>query len=506
MQKGTSLTRLKPQAAPEPTLSEPKMGSPVVDPENPDIAAWANAVLNASSSATKAYADVANRSIAQLTKPKKGVSNTSFLYKHWSLVVAVAFLLVLIVVVAMFDWRWEVGQKVQEHDSNLAAQTESFSLDLVRHLLPSAKVDRHQFRGFTRKPSSITLGFEDLGLEIPGAGKVLEGVSGEFKAGRMTIILGPSGAGKTTFMNVLAGKATYGTMCGKILVNGLETKLSEFKSVMGFVPQDDIVHEKLTVREQIQFSALLRNEVGTDASTLCRIVDDVLAVLQIEHIQRSIVGGVSERGISGGQRERVNVGLELASFPTLLFLDEPTSGLDSTSSLALVKSLKKMTQLGITIVVVAHQPRWSLFTLFDDVLILAKGGKTAYMGSSANVCPYFEDLGFKKPPDENLADWFMDIVSGCVANAKFPKFSSDMLASSWIARDRSADNKPRMTREATRVWTSQDDRAVLGQTLEEEWAKVDIKRSGSLGLPDLFILLSNTAGETPSEEVTSELA
>merc|ERR1719238_881323 len=137
--------------------------------------------------------------------------------------------------------------------------------------------------------------------------------------------------------------------------------------------------------------------MGTKAEQHNLIVEDVLNVMQIDHIQASIVGGVSERGISGGQRKRVNIGLELAAFPTLLFLDEPTSGLDSTSSLALVKSLKKMTQLGITIVVVAHQPRWSLFTLFDDVLILAKGGHTAYLGPVTEACPYFESLGFEKP-------------------------------------------------------------------------------------------------------------
>jgi ABC-type multidrug transport system ATPase subunit/uncharacterized membrane protein HdeD (DUF308 family) len=506
MQKGMALSQMKPQLEVEASEVAPDV----------DINAWFASVVNASSSTSAAYKDAMNKSGLSesdlsdrlVSHTEKSNVNRTFLYKHWSLVVAIAIVLACVGLICIVDRRWSAKQQAQEHDSNLAARTESFSMDLVRHLMPSAKIDQHQFRGLTRKSASITLGFDNVGLEIPGHGKVLDSVSGEFRAGRMTIILGPSGAGKTTFMNVLAGKATYGKMCGKVFVNGIESNLSEFKSVMGFVPQDDVVHEKLTVREQINFSAHLRNESGTDAATLCHIVDDVLAVLQIEHIQRSIVGGVSERGISGGQRKRVNIGLELAAFPTLLFLDEPTSGLDSTSSLALVKSLKKMTQLGITIVVVAHQPRWSLFSLFDDVLILAKGGHTCYLGPTQAVCPFFETIGFKKPDNENLADWLMDIVSGCVPNPKWPKFSSDLLVNSWAQRDKGADATAhrKLHREPTRAWTAHDDRAVLGQALEDEWAKVDTSRRGSLSLSELMLLLGNTAGELPSEEVTNDLA
>jgi len=500
MQKGIQLSQTKPQSL-QPTRNSP---------QNAELSGWAGVVVNASSSAAAAYKDTLNSSsslLKRLLHLKDEQVHTSFLRSHWSLFVAIFVVFLFCFLVAIFDRTWDKKQKTEEHDSNLAAQTECFALDLVRHLLPSTKVDRHQFRGLTRKESSISLGFEDLGLEIPGHGKILDGVSGEFKAGRMTIILGPSGAGKTTFMNALCGKASYGQTSGKIFVNSIETNLADFKSVIGFVPQDDVVHEKLTVREQIHFSAQLRNSADTSEATLHHIVDDVLAVLQIEHIQRSIVGGVEERGISGGQRKRVNIGLELAAFPTLLFLDEPTSGLDSTSSLALARSLKKMTQLGITIVVVAHQPRWSLFTLFDDVHVLAKGGKTAYLGPTAGVCGYFERLGFKKPADENLADWLMDIVSGIVPNPNSTKFDSAMLVSSWADRDKAVDLRPksRLQPSGTRNWTAHDDRAVLQCLLEDEWAKVDFTRSGSLSASELTTLLSNTAGEEPSEEVASEL-
>merc|ERR1712157_594121 len=125
--------------------------------------------------------------------------------------------------------------------------------------------------------------------------------------------------------------------------------------------------------------------------------------MQIDHIQNQIVGGVEERGISGGQRKRVNIGIELVAQPSVLFLDEPTSGLDASSSLAVCVSLKKMCELGMSSIMVIHQPRFSLFTLFDDVLLLGKGGQTVYLGPSLGVKPYFESLGFEMPPDENPA-------------------------------------------------------------------------------------------------------
>eukprot|EP00913_Durusdinium_trenchii_P000250 g227.t1 len=178
----------------------------------------------------------------------------------------------------------------------------------------------------------------------------------------------------------------------------------------------------LTVGEQIRFSADLRNPKEMPASRRKLIYEDVLEVMQLSSIQNSIVGGLEKRGISGGQRKRVSIGLELAADsrsmlrwsccdPTMLFLDEPTSGLDAASSLSIVYSLKKLTQLGLTSVMVVHQPRWALFSLFDDVLLLGKGGRTVYSGPSQSAKKYFQQLGFEAPESENPADWIMDIIA-----------------------------------------------------------------------------------------------
>lgn len=434
--------------------------------------------------------------------PFKEEEQLKFFSKHWSLIVVVSLILLMVTGLVAFDVVWEEAQAELERESSIAARSSAFSQQIVRSLMPSINVENYQFRGMMEKQSSLSMQFEQVGLEIPKRGRVLEGVTGELRPGRMTAIMGPSGAGKTTFMNVLCGKAGYGKTTGQIMINGKQCNLSEFKPVIGYVPQDDIVHEMLTVREQIHFSAQLRNPTGTDSRTLCDIVDDVLAVLQMEHIQRSIVGGVETRGISGGQRKRVNIGLELAAFPTLIFLDEPTSGLDSTTSLAIVRSLKKMTQLGITIVMVIHQPRQSLISLFDDVLLLGRGGRTVYLGSAHRMSPYFEGLGFKKPLHENPADWYVDIVSGGVPTSTVNDFKSDMLPGMWEQKVRESGQEEKITpRTKTPDWTDEEDCAVLARALEDEWEKVSGSQGGALTADELTGLLGDCAREKPDSEV-----
>eukprot|EP00928_Gymnodinium_smaydae_P022773 TRINITY_DN19016_c0_g1_i2.p1 TRINITY_DN19016_c0_g1~~TRINITY_DN19016_c0_g1_i2.p1 ORF type:complete len:686 (+),score=142.41 TRINITY_DN19016_c0_g1_i2:98-2155(+) len=305
-----------------------------------------------------------------------------------------------------------------------------------------------------------------------------------------------------TFMNVLCGKATYGKMGGAIKINGERADISQLKSVLGFVPQDDIVHEDLSVREQIEFSARLRCSKSTDGRRVKLITDDVLNVMQIDHIQNSIVGGVTKRGISGGQRKRVNIGLELAANPTVLFLDEPTSGLDSTSSLSVALSLKKMCELGMTSIMVIHQPRYSLFTLFDDVLLLGKGGQTVYLGPSTEAKSYFENLGFSMPADENPSDWFMDVISGEVANSRIADFQPQQLFGIWERGEHRP--QPKMRAQAMRTGGEYDETVLRGR-LEEEWNKSDWNRDGYLQEDELKTLLMNCTKIEPDDSCVHEL-
>eukprot|EP01025_Chloroclados_australasicus_P069478 TRINITY_DN9815_c0_g1_i2.p1 TRINITY_DN9815_c0_g1~~TRINITY_DN9815_c0_g1_i2.p1 ORF type:complete len:477 (+),score=38.17 TRINITY_DN9815_c0_g1_i2:65-1495(+) len=199
----------------------------------------------------------------------------------------------------------------------------------------------------------INIFFDKLGLSLKNGKVLLSGVSGQFQYGRLYAVMGPSGAGKTTFLNVLLGKASYGKPTGtmRIFVHPRKqkpfqtTNMMDIQEIRGFVPQDDIVHEDLTVRENLLFNALLRLRRDKITKTKkIELVMDVLDLLCIAHVQHTVVGSVERRGISGGQRKRVNIGWELCAKPSVLFLDEPTSGLDSTASGHLVHVLDRISQ------------------------------------------------------------------------------------------------------------------------------------------------------------------
>lgn len=190
----------------------------------------------------------------------------------------------------------------------------------------------------------------------------------------MVAVMGPSGAGKTTFLNALTGRVYYADTTGDVRVNGQNVTIESLKNNVGFVPQDDIVHGDLTVRENLHYSACLRLPEGTSPQRRDDIVNNIIIALGMTHIADSIVGGVEKRGISGGQRKRVNIGLELVATPSLVFLDEPTSGLDASAATELVTCLSNLCRFGYSCIAVIHQPRVSVFTMFDDVLFLGVGG------------------------------------------------------------------------------------------------------------------------------------
>lgn len=162
--------------------------------------------------------------------------------------------------------------------------------------------------------------------------------------------------------------------------------------------------------------------------------------------------------------------------------------------------MKKMAQLGLTSVMVIHQPRYSLFTLFDDVLLLGKGGRTVYLGPSTSAKDYFESIGFEMPQDENPADWFMDVISGEVPNKNIPNFKPEMLFELWER------NKTKVSSQRTagaRAWTPEDDKQVLSKRLQEEWSKIDLNHDGVLDEDELRALLGSCIG-VPGSELDDE--
>ncbi|KAI8929997.1 P-loop containing nucleoside triphosphate hydrolase protein [Entophlyctis helioformis] len=278
--------------------------------------------------------------------------------------------------------------------------------------------------------------FENLGLKLNTGKVVLHGVTGEIRSSRMTAIMGPSGAGKTTFMNVLCGKVSRTS--GKLFVSGKEAEMTTFKKIIGYVPQEDIMHRELTVREVILHAARIRLPASWTSGEVEQYADNVISALNLSHVAHSPIGDETTRGVSGGQRKRANIGMELAAVPVCLFLDEPTSGLDSTAALQVADILEQITELGLTIVAVIHQPRVEIFRKFDDVLMIAPGGRTAYLGPTHYAQTYFEKLGYLFDAGANAADVLMDILSGKGVNPT-NHYTPDDLVQLWIDRDKAGN-------------------------------------------------------------------
>lgn len=245
--------------------------------------------------------------------------------------------------------------------------------------------------------------------------KVLHSVDGLFPPGRLSAIMGPSGGGKSSLLDVLAGRNKLGTVEGDVLIAGnhlKELKEGTLQSLAGYVMQDDAFLSNLTVKETLEFA--LRFRVASSLLTdklVDSTVDSLLALLNLTSVANSHVGSPLKRGISGGERRRLSIGCELTVRPPLLFLDEPTSGLDASNALRIMRLLRTLANSGHTIIASIHQPRSSIFKMFDRVLVLDHG-KEAYFGPGGDEC--VENLqtfsGKECGRWENPADWLIDLL------------------------------------------------------------------------------------------------
>lgn len=279
--------------------------------------------------------------------------------------------------------------------------------------------------------TSFYIEFINIEFTLPNGISIMKDVSGHFQPGRICAVMGPSGAGKTTIINLVSGKVPKTS--GVVLVNGvLEDGLSKYRKLFGFVPQEDVMIRELSVREVISHSAMMRLPRSMSRQEKEDRIVKCLKDLGISHIQHSPIGDERERGISGGQRKRVNIAIELVTDPVVLFLDEPTSGLDSSTSTSLCKTLKIIAQeRSMTIVAVIHQPSLTAFHEFDDLLLLGKGGRTVFHGPTQQAPLYFKDIGFTMPSNVNPADYYLDVTSGGVKRESDPGFKFPQLFDLW---------------------------------------------------------------------------
>ncbi|XP_076921449.1 ABC transporter G family member 21-like [Bidens hawaiensis] len=241
---------------------------------------------------------------------------------------------------------------------------------------------------------------------------VLNGVSGVVRPGELLAMLGPSGSGKTTLLTALGGRLP-GKISGSITYNG-QTFSSSVKRKIGFVTQDDVLYQHLTVLETLTYAAMLRLPKNLSHEEKVEQAELIITELGLTRCRYSIVGGPLIRGVSGGERKRVSIGQEMLVNPSLLLLDEPTSGLDSTTALRLMATLKGLARGGRSVVTTIHQPSSRLYWMFDKVVVLSEGCPI-YCGYASQVMEYLASIGYE--PGFNLmnpADFLLDLANGVV--------------------------------------------------------------------------------------------
>eukprot|EP00037_Helgoeca_nana_P002708 m.35651 g.35651 ORF g.35651 m.35651 type:complete len:705 (+) comp12791_c0_seq2:79-2193(+) len=268
--------------------------------------------------------------------------------------------------------------------------------------------------------AELDVTWEDLTYTIPIKKKVdgkktvinkviLNKVTGAVKSGEMVCVMGTSGSGKTSFLNVLAGRYSVGHMTGQVLCNGKRRDTS-FKRSIGYVEQDDLMFANLTVTEMLMYTALLRLPTHLSREDKLLRANEVLEQLGLNDCRHTRIGSEGTRGISGGERKRTSIAIELITNPRILFLDEPSSGLDSYTATHVLQTIKQLTKFGRSVICSIHQPRDKIFQLFDKMLLLARG-ETCYFGPRVDTRRFLQQCGHIYPPGENEADWLLDLTT-----------------------------------------------------------------------------------------------
>ncbi|XP_061973644.1 pleiotropic drug resistance protein 3-like isoform X2 [Populus nigra] len=247
--------------------------------------------------------------------------------------------------------------------------------------------------------------------------QLLSDITGAFRPGILTALMGVSGAGKTTLMDVLSGRKTGGTIEGEIRIGGYPKVQDSFARVSGYCEQTDIHSPQITVEESVIYSAWLRLPPEIDTKTKYEFVNQVLETIELDEIKDSLVGIPGISGLSIEQRKRLTVAVELVANPSIIFMDEPTSGLDARAAAIVMRVVKNIVETGRTIVCTIHQPSIDIFEAFDELILMKIGGRIIYSGPlgerSSKVIEYFENIpGVPKIKNRyNPATWMLEVSS-----------------------------------------------------------------------------------------------
>ncbi|KAK8956350.1 Pleiotropic drug resistance protein 3 [Platanthera guangdongensis] len=247
--------------------------------------------------------------------------------------------------------------------------------------------------------------------------ELLKGVSGSFRPGVLTALMGVSGAGKTTLMDVLAGRKTGGYIDGSILVNGYPKKQETFARISGYCEQNDIHSPHLTVYESLVYSAWLRLPTEVNPGTRKMFIEEVMELVELTPLREALVGLPGINGLSTEQRKRLTISVELVANPSIIFMDEPTSGLDARAAAIVMRTVRNTVDTGRTVVCTIHQPSIDIFEAFDELFLMKRGGSEIYVGPlglhSSHLISYFEGIeGVDKIKNGyNPATWMLEVTT-----------------------------------------------------------------------------------------------
>ncbi|KAJ0075707.1 hypothetical protein Patl1_34363 [Pistacia atlantica] len=320
-----------------------------------------------------------------------------------------------------------------EHDNRsggaIQLSTDASSSSRRPHSGAAAQPSHQKKKGMVLpfEPHSITFDEISYSVDMPKEMKLegviedklrlLNGLSGAFRPGVLTALMGVSGAGKTTLMDVLAGRKTGGYIEGTITISGYPKKQETFARISGYCEQNDIHSPYVTVYESLVYSAWLRLPPEVDSETRKMFIEEVMELVELNTLRQGLVGLPGIDGLSTEQRKRLTIAVELVANPSIIFMDEPTSGLDARAAAIVMRTVRNTVDTGRTVVCTIHQPSIDIFEAFDELFLLKRGGQAIYAGSlgrhSSLLIKYFEGIqGVPKIKDGyNPATWMLEVTT-----------------------------------------------------------------------------------------------
>ncbi|XP_027349850.1 pleiotropic drug resistance protein 1-like isoform X3 [Abrus precatorius] len=316
---------------------------------------------------------------------------------------------------------------IVQHQTVKSEQSQSNEQDGGSISTRRKEEDRRRGMVLPFEPHSITFDDVTYSVDMPQEMRnqgvledrleLLKGVSGAFRPGVLTALMGSTGAGKTTLMDVLAGRKTGGYIGGNITISGYPKKHETFARISGYCEQNDIHSPHVTVYESLLYSAWLRLSAEINSETRKIFIEEVMELVEMKPLRHAIVGLPGVNGLSTEQRKRLTIAVELVANPSIIFMDEPTSGLDARAAAIVMRAVRNIVDTGRTVVCTIHQPSIDIFESFDELFLMKRGGQEIYVGPlghhSSHLISYFEGIqGVRTIEDGyNPATWMLEVTT-----------------------------------------------------------------------------------------------